>query len=48
MFYYKSEDGTLFTSEVRLDDYKPISQAEYEKLKYEVNEEDEQRNGLKN
>ena len=34
MFYYKTEDGTLFTSEVRLDDYEPISQAEYERLKY--------------
>ena len=34
MFYYITEDGTLFTSEVRLDDYEPISQAEYERLKY--------------
>lgn len=34
MFYYITEDGTLFTSEIRLDDYEPISQAEYERLKY--------------
>lgn len=41
MFYYITEDGTLFTSEVRLDDYEPISQAEYERLKYKETDTDD-------